>query len=45
MMSVMNTVIRNNGIPRMLDSTLGTGNIGVNKTDTADKLTKLTGWE
>lgn len=44
-MSAMNRVIRNNSTPRVLGFTPGTGNIGVNKTDSADELRKLTGSE
>ena len=44
-MSAMNTVIRNNSTPKVLGLTPGTGNIGVNKTDSADEVRKLTGWE
>ena len=44
-MSPMNTVIRNNSTPRVLGFTPATWNIGVNKTDAADELRKLSGWE
>lgn len=39
-MSVM-TVIKNGDTSRVL----GTENVAVNKTDSAEELTKLTGWE
>lgn len=43
-MSAMSTVIRNNSTPRVLGFIPGTGNIGVDKTDSVDELRKLR-WE